>query len=101
MSFKNFAFAPAIVANLTAIGYEIPTPIQRDAIGPILSGRDVMGLAQTGTGKTAAYALPVLQRLQAGARRRVRALVVAPTRELAEQIFEVFIHHLCFHETKE
>ncbi len=91
MSFKNFAFSPVIVSNLAAVGYEIPTPIQRGAIGPILAGRDVMGLAQTGTGKTAAYALPVLQRLLNGPRRRVRALVVAPTRELTEQIFKVFM----------
>jgi ATP-dependent RNA helicase RhlE len=91
MSFSLFSFNPAIVANLADMGYSVPTPIQRDAIGPILGGRDVMGLAQTGTGKTAAYALPVLQRLLSGPRRRIRALVVAPTRELAEQIHEVFV----------
>ncbi|MFO7534414.1 MAG: DEAD/DEAH box helicase [Kiritimatiellia bacterium] len=91
MSFSLFSFNPAIVANLATMGYSVPTPIQRDSIGPILSGRDVMGLAQTGTGKTAAYALPVLQRLLSGPRRRTRALVVAPTRELAEQIHEVFV----------
>ncbi len=90
MSFSLFSFHPAIVANLAQMGYSVPTPIQRDAIGPILASRDVMGLAQTGTGKTAAYALPVLQRLLTGPRRRIRALVVAPTRELAEQILEVF-----------
>jgi ATP-dependent RNA helicase RhlE len=90
MSFSLFSFHPAIVANLAQMGYSVPTPIQRDAIGPVLASRDVMGLAQTGTGKTAAYALPVLQRLLTGPRRHIRALVLAPTRELAEQILEVF-----------
>jgi ATP-dependent RNA helicase RhlE len=90
MSFSLFSFHPSIVSNLSEMGYSVPTPIQRDAIGPVLSGRDVMGLAQTGTGKTAAYALPILQRLLTGPRRRIRALVLAPTRELAEQILEVF-----------
>jgi ATP-dependent RNA helicase RhlE len=70
------------------VGYETPTPIQQQAIPPVLEGRDVMGLAQTGTGKTAAFALPILQRLTQGPLRRVRALIVAPTRELAEQIHQ-------------
>lgn len=74
------------MAGVNALGYETPTPIQEQAIPPVLEGRDVMGLAQTGTGKTAAFALPILQRLLPLPRRRVRALIVAPTRELAEQI---------------
>src|SRR5206468_1198353 len=63
-------------------------PIQLQAIPPVMQGRDVMGLAQTGTGKTAAFVLPILQRLLNGPRGRVRALILAPTRELAEQIHE-------------
>jgi ATP-dependent RNA helicase RhlE len=90
MSFSLFSFHPSIVSNLSQMGYSVPTPIQRDAIGPILGSRDVMGLAQTGTGKTAAYALPILQRLLTGPRRKIRALVLAPTRELAEQILDVY-----------
>lgn len=88
MSFKNFQFHPAITAGITACGYTAPTPIQKNAIPPILAGRDILGLAQTGTGKTAAFTLPLLQRLLTGPRRKVRALIVAPTRELAEQIHD-------------
>jgi ATP-dependent RNA helicase RhlE len=89
MSFKDFDFNPRIVANIKACGYETPTPIQAQAIPDIIKGRDIMGLAQTGTGKTAAFVLPMLQKLsQGGGRRRVRAVIVAPTRELAEQIHE-------------
>jgi ATP-dependent RNA helicase RhlE len=90
MEFQKFNFHPAIAASIKEAGYTTPTPIQKDAIPTVLLGRDVMGLAQTGTGKTAAFALPILQRLMSGARGRVRALVVAPTRELAEQIHESF-----------
>lgn len=90
MEFQTFNFHPAISASIKQAGYVRPTPIQKDAIPTVLLGRDVMGLAQTGTGKTAAFALPILQRLMTGPRGRVRALVVAPTRELAEQIHESF-----------
>jgi ATP-dependent RNA helicase RhlE len=86
VSFVSFAFHPRIAAGISAVGYTTPTPIQARAIPPILQGRDLIGLAQTGTGKTAAFALPMLQRLMQGPRGRVRALIVAPTRELAEQI---------------
>ncbi len=86
MSFKNFKFDPRITAGIDACGYITPTPIQKEAISPILDGRDMLGLAQTGTGKTAAFVLPLLQRLLDGPRKCVRALVIAPTRELAEQI---------------
>ncbi|MCM0754399.1 DEAD/DEAH box helicase [Desulfovibrio aminophilus] len=80
--------APCFDANIRALGYVAPTPIQEQAIPPVMQGRDVMGLAQTGTGKTAAFMLPILNRLLQGERkgRAPRALVVAPTRELAEQI---------------
>lgn len=88
MNFDNFNLDPAIMVGVRALGYTTPTPIQSQAIPPILEGRDVMGLAQTGTGKTAAFVLPVLQRLYKGPRGRVRALVVSPTRELAEQTCE-------------
>ncbi|HDR46749.1 MAG TPA: DEAD/DEAH box helicase, partial [Geoalkalibacter subterraneus] len=91
MSFSAFAFQPQISAGIKAAGYDIPTPIQEQAIPKVLDGRDVMGLAQTGTGKTAAFALPILDRLTKGKRNCVRALVIAPTRELAEQINDNFI----------
>ena len=88
MSFKDFHLHPTIEAGIDSCGYTIPTPIQKEAIPPILAGRDILGLAQTGTGKTAAFVLPLLERLRTGPRRKVRALIVAPTRELAEQIHD-------------
>ena len=88
MDFNSFDFHPQIAKGIVAAGYVSPTPIQAQAIPSVLAGRDVMGLAQTGTGKTAAFALPILQRLIKGNRGGVRALVVAPTRELAEQIHQ-------------
>jgi ATP-dependent RNA helicase RhlE len=88
MSFKDFQFHPKVNAGIAACGYTTPTPIQEKAIPSILTGRDILGLAQTGTGKTAAFVLPLLQRLVDGPRKRVRALIVAPTRELAEQIHD-------------
>ncbi|MHB1399427.1 MAG: DEAD/DEAH box helicase [Trichloromonadaceae bacterium] len=91
MEFSHFSFHPQVAAGVVAAGYVTPTPIQRDAIPAVLQGRDVMGLAQTGTGKTAAFALPILHRLlQSGGRGALRALIIAPTRELAEQINEAF-----------
>lgn len=86
MSFSSFKLHPQIAASVKALGYQIPTPIQVQAIPPVLAGKDVMGLAQTGTGKTAAFVLPILERLLPGPRGKVRSLVIAPTRELAEQI---------------
>jgi len=85
LKFEPFKFHPSITAGIKALGYSTPTPIQVQAIPPVLEGRDVMGLAQTGTGKTAAFVLPILERLLKGPRGRVRALIIAPTRELAEQ----------------
>lgn len=90
MSFKTFNFHPSITAGVHALGYDKPTPIQSQSIPPILNGRDVIGLAQTGTGKTAAFALPILQRLLNSPRRQVGAAVISPTRELAEQTYETF-----------
>ncbi len=91
MSFDSFRLSPVLQDALKAQRYAEPTPIQRQAIPRVLEGRDVLGLAQTGTGKTAAFALPILQRLSTGPRGVVRALVIAPTRELAEQIREAFV----------
>jgi ATP-dependent RNA helicase RhlE len=88
MDFNAFDFHPLVAAGITAAGFVTPTPIQAKAIPPVMEGRDVMGMAQTGTGKTAAFVLPILHRLNRGARGHVRALIVAPTRELAEQIHE-------------
>jgi ATP-dependent RNA helicase RhlE len=91
MEFGNFNFHPNVAAGVKAIGYITPTPIQEQAIPPVLKGHDVMGLAQTGTGKTAAFVLPILHRLMRGPRGHVRALIIAPTRELAEQIHEAIV----------
>ncbi len=88
MSFKDFQLHQKINAGIAACSYTIPTPIQKEAIPPVLAGRDILGLAQTGTGKTAAFVLPLLQHLLKGPRKKVRALIVAPTRELAEQIHD-------------
>jgi ATP-dependent RNA helicase RhlE len=88
MNFETFNFHPSIMAGVRALGYVIPTPIQAQTIPPILEGRDIIGLAQTGTGKTAAFVLPILQHLRTGPHGHVRALVISPTRELAEQTCE-------------
>ena len=85
MDFESFKLNPSIAASIKAMGYIEPTPIQAQALPPVLEGRDVLGQAQTGTGKTAAFVLPILQRLLDRPRGPVRALIVAPTRELAEQ----------------
>ena len=89
MNFEQFSLDPRIEAGIKAAGYTTPTPIQQQAIPVVLEGRDVLGLAQTGTGKTAAFLLPILQRLTKGPRRQVRALIISPTRELAEQIHQM------------
>jgi len=88
MSFETFNFHPSIMAGVQRLGYVIPTPIQVKAILPIMQGRDIIGLAQTGTGKTAAFALPILQRLLQCPRGRVSVLIISPTRELVEQTCE-------------
>ena len=86
MNFEAFNFHSSVVAGISNAGYVSTTPIQAQAIKPIMKHRDVMGLAQTGTGKTAAFALPILNRLVNRQPNRIRALILAPTRELAEQI---------------
>jgi len=88
VQFQEFKIDTRILAGVQTLGWEQPTPIQEQAIPRALEGRDVMGLARTGTGKTAAFLLPILQRLATGRRGHVRALIVAPTRELAEQIHQ-------------
>ena len=94
MQFKDLNLHDILLGNLAREGYETPTPIQESAIPPVLAGRDLLGCAQTGTGKTAAFALPILQRLLATelpeGKRPIRALVLSPTRELAAQIEERF-----------
>ncbi len=87
MSFAPLGLEPRLLSAVDEMGYTDPTPIQREAIPHVLAGRDVVGVAQTGTGKTAAFVLPMLQRTPT--KRGVRALVVTPTRELASQIAEV------------
>src|SRR3954464_15700563 len=100
MLFSQLGLIPALQRAVAGQGYVTPTPIQARAIPHVLAGRDLLGLAQTGTGKTAAFALPILQRLAkvsdapaggprgAGRQRPIRCLVLTPTRELAAQIHE-------------
>ena len=95
MQFKELNIMPTILKALINENYTVPTPIQEKAIPPILSGRDLLGCAQTGTGKTAAFAIPTLQllseeRVSHSTQRNIRALIITPTRELALQIYESF-----------
>ena len=98
MTFKELGLTPALLRAVSELDYVTPSPIQQRAIPPVLQGRDLIGCAQTGTGKTAAFAVPILQRMQTGpapkpskgAARPIRALVLTPTRELALQIKESF-----------
>ena len=93
MKFQDLKLLPALLRAVNELGYREPTPIQAQAIPPVLAGRDLIGCAQTGTGKTAAFAVPILQMLQGKVERGhrpIRALVLTPTRELALQIQECF-----------
>src|SRR5271154_6717874 len=96
-SFSELALRPELQKALADQGYATPTPIQAGAIPYLLQGRDLIGIAQTGTGKTAAFALPILQKLAAhpapAISKRPRALILAPTRELAAQIGQSFAHY--------
>src|SRR5688500_10823248 len=97
MQFSDFALSEPILKAVIAEGYDTPTPIQVQAIPPILEGRDLLGCAQTGTGKTAAFALPILENLsklpvRAG-KRTLKVLVLSPTRELASQIGDSFANY--------
>jgi len=89
MSFEKFDLHAKLFVGVQSSGYTTPTPIQLKSIPPIMAGRDVVGIAQTGTGKTAAFVLPILHRLMTGSRGSVRALIIAPTRELTEQTHQV------------
>jgi len=95
MSFDSLGLSPKVLAAVAASGYTVPTPIQQQAIPPVLAGRDVLGIAQTGTGKTASFVLPMLTRLEKGrARARMpRTLILEPTRELAAQVEENFVRY--------
>src|ERR1700751_6339688 len=92
MSFSNLGLSEKVVSAVAAAGYKAPTPIQEQAIPHVLARRDVLGIAQTGTGKTAAFTLPMLTLLEKGrARARMpRTLILEPTRELAAQVEEAF-----------
>jgi ATP-dependent RNA helicase RhlE len=92
VSFNNFSFHPQINTGISKAGFTSPTPIQAKTIPAILSGKDVLGLAQTGTGKTAAFVLPMLQQFMDGPRGKLRGLILSPTRELAEQIHQAIEH---------
>ena len=93
--FSNFGFAEPLLSAVVSEGYENPTPIQQKSIPPLLEGRDLIGIAQTGTGKTAAFILPMLDKMAKQPRppgaKRCRMLVLAPTRELAAQIQKVIV----------
>ena len=91
IDFRSLGLAPELLAVLGELGYEEPTPVQREAIPLLIEGRDVLAQAATGTGKTAAFALPLLQRLMAAGASgsaRTRGLILVPTRELAMQVAE-------------
>ena len=90
VGFAALGLNDTLIAGLTALGYEEPTPIQREAIPPLLAGKDLLGQAATGTGKTAAFALPLVQRIaDVGSERRgTSGLILVPTRELAMQVAE-------------
>ena len=91
MNFSEMNLAEPILKAVAEAGYDIPSPIQEQTIPIVLTGRDVLGCAQTGTGKTAAFALPILQNLsKRGRSGKIRALVLTPTRELAVQNYESF-----------
>src|SRR6476661_1183492 len=90
MPFNSLGLEPRILRAVTEAGYTEPTPIQVSAIPPIIAGQDLIGIAQTGTGKTAAFTLPILTRLAAAEepKRGTKVLILAPTRELVVQIEE-------------
>src|SRR5512146_1520047 len=90
MPFSNFGLHPDLVRGIRELGFTRPTPIQEQAIPPALEGKDVLACAMTGSGKTAAFVLPILQRLMPKKRGTTRALVLTPTRELAAQIEQHF-----------
>src|SRR6476469_8084921 len=90
MAFTSFGLHPDLLRGVKELGFTRPTPIQADAIPPAMEGRDVLACAMTGSGKTAAFLLPILNRLIGKPRGTTRALILSPTRELAAQIHEHF-----------
>src|SRR5258705_1460915 len=86
MNFSQLGLAPAQVRSCESLGYTEPTPIQEQGVPVVLSGQDLIGCAETGTGKTAAFLLPIIQKMTEKARPGLRVLLLAPTRELAMQI---------------
>ena len=88
MSFNSLDLHPSLLKALKELGFARPTPIQNDAIPPVLEGRDVLACAMTGSGKTAAFLLPIVNQLMERPRGASRALVLEPTRELAAQVLE-------------
>src|SRR5919198_658797 len=100
MRFRKLGLSEKVLQAVKAVGYPEPTPIQTEAIPHVLAGRDVLGIAQTGTGKTAAFTLPMLSRLERGrARARMpRTLILEPTRELAAQVEESFLRYGANHK---
>ena len=100
MNFNELGLSEKVLKAIEASGYTSPTPIQAEAIPHALAGRDVLGIAQTGTGKTAAFTLPMLSRLEQGrARARMpRTLILEPTRELAAQVEEAFVKYGANHK---
>jgi ATP-dependent RNA helicase RhlE len=98
MAFEELGLSPEVLKGIQAMGYVDPTPIQLRAIPPVLAGQDVIGLAQTGTGKTAAFALPILTRLAKPG--GLRALILEPTRELAAQVETAFRDYARFSEIR-
>jgi len=89
MKFSQFNLDARLTAGIQRAGYTVPTPIQEQAIPVAMHGDDIIGTAQTGTGKTAAFVLPILHKLMKGPRGTTRALIITPTRELAEQIHDM------------
>src|SRR5260370_41686815 len=96
LPFSNLKLHPGLLRGLKVLGFQRPTPIQADAIPPALDGRDLLACAMTGSGKTAAFLLPILHKLIGRPRGTTRALVITPTRELAAQILED-LHDLAVH----
>ena len=88
MPFRSLKLHPTLLAGVKELGFSQPTPIQADAIPPALAGRDVLACAMTGSGKTAAFVLPILHKLLARPRGSTRALIITPTRELAAQVLQ-------------
>ncbi|MDH5598756.1 MAG: DEAD/DEAH box helicase, partial [Cyclobacteriaceae bacterium] len=86
MNFDSFNFHPSLLEGLDAMGFTKPTPIQEQAIPEILAGNDLIACAQTGTGKTGAFVLPILHKIASGGNKGLNTLIVVPTRELAQQI---------------